>query len=148
MAGVTIRFDARELKRDLQEMLDFKVRSVTTNPEVYNQLLWAYAEALQDVLPVDTGALAYGSTGISKYDTLREGDIHTTSKGLVYDPVEYYVRKRNSGGGFAGDVVERHYGCVAKRYSDKVAEREDEGTWEYFVEKAQEILVEGMNNAK
>lgn len=106
MASVSVRFDARQLKRDIYEQMDTKVKAVTTDSVLYEELLWALKDTLVDYLPIDTGALAKGvevqgavsskdGTYVDKKGRVhhrtnypRYGNIRVHARELVYNPYE------------------------------------------------------------
>lgn len=130
MASITVRFDAKYLKDEILRVVDTKVKGVTTNSEVYNDLLWSFQEAMARVLPKDTGALAYGVSGVSeKNGKTRIGDIHTTSKGLVYNPIE--IQHDNSDVHYGGYVIKPEH--IASASIDPM-----------FLKDAQDIILREM----
>ena len=130
MAAITVRFDALYLKDEIRRVTDMKIKSVTNDSQTYEELSWAFRDAMAEVLPVDTGALAYGDVGVSRNGYHRMGDIHTTSKGLVYNPIEFRPSQ------------EVHYGEYAVK-PEMIASASLDPE---FHKRATEIILEKMRN--
>lgn len=144
--AVSIRFDANQLKADIADKIEGKVKGLTTNQQLYNELSEIFYTYIIKYLPKDTGALKMTGAGYAKNDKHH-----------------YYRYPAGTIGGHHGvefDAIEERphslhhyaYGVMSKVF-DNLDVREGvmdammaDGSWDEFCEKAAPIIARYMNN--
>ena len=129
MAGVsvTVTFDARQLKHDINELLDEKVRAVRSDKELYHNILEKVAKYSEPYVPKDKGQLRASATITDRglrYSATNPKDGYNYA-GIQYDNESYRHRPPET----------HHWVDVA------LAEN-----WDDFVLDVAEMVSERMNN--
>ena len=141
---VSFRFNANQLKNSLNQVLENKIQSVTTDNDVYQRLLEIFYTYAIKYFPEDTGALKGIGSGRghnSSYERIPHITI-SPHHGIETNPEEL----RPSGSVFYGRAaLSRVVGDadnIAVAIQDMMI---DNGDWEKFCEEAKEIIVGKMN---
>lgn len=141
--GVSIRFDARMLKSEVSDILDRKIKSLTSNQELYNELSRLFYTYAISYMPEDTGALKMVGQGYSSrsgYYRRPNGTIGG-HHGIEFDAVE---ERPKSDVHYAGPVLRRIFGDpVSQGVMDEMM---SDGSWDAFCEEATPIIAEALNN--
>lgn len=142
MSAVSIRFDARQLKEQIQESLDKKVKAVTSNRDIYTELLELYYTYIVDFFPEDTGALKGVGSGIGKNGYERWPSITiNASDGIRTNPRE---DRPNGSVRYGRMALERVFGDnISAEIFDMLI---SSSKWPKFCKEAEEILTRGMND--
>lgn len=142
---VQLRFNANQVKRDVNEILDRKVKAIKNDDKLYTNLLWAFYGAFQPLTPVDTGAFAYAAGGEAKDGHVRQGYLTISAHhGIERDAVDtnpntgrsqHYYRP------LLGKILDLPEGYNGQ----DIYENMDYGDQVEFLEKAAELITESMN---
>ena len=147
MAGISIRFDANEAKRQINELLDRKTKSIVRNQILYQKLLLLYHSYLEPIMPKDSGALRaspvrqFSGTGRNSKYIRKSGGTYGGHHGLEIDPYEI----RPSGNKhYASYVLGRIYGPdIAQEMQNVLMQT---GLWEDFCIDAAILIEEVMKD--
>lgn len=145
---VRFRIDARDFKKDVQEILDRKIRGITTNTELYDTISNILVDYIRAYLPVDTGALRDQSAGeSSKSGYFREGYLEVSkSHGIVWDAIEHRPTDfRHYAGYVIGRVLGMQAGFTGEDIKDAMIAN---GDWESFLHDCEPYLIEAFNKEK
>lgn len=140
--AISVRIDASALKSEVANILDRKVRSITSNQDLYNELSRLFYTYVISYLPEDTGALKMIGQGYAKNGYYRRpkgtiGGHH----GIEFDAVE---ERPNGDRYYAEPVLRRIFGAnVSEGVMNMMM---SDGSWKKFCEEAAPIISEAMNN--
>lgn len=146
---VQLRFSASDIKEGVEAILKRKVNAVTTNKEVYTELLNTfYYGSIEPTLVkyVDTGAFAYAKGGVSERSGFRRQGFRTISPhhGIERDAVEY---RKNGEVHYFRPLIGRIYGIPAENVDAKsIYDAMHPSIKQEFLTKASKIIAKGMND--
>lgn len=141
---VRFRINARDFKNDIQEILDRKIRGITTNTELYDTLSHILVGYIKSYLPIDTGALRdQGSGESSKSGYFREGYLEVSkSHGIVWDAIEH---RPNEFKHYASFVIGRVLGMQGSINGDDIMEAMmANGDWENFLNDCTPYIIKAF----
>ncbi len=144
---VRFRIDARDFKNDVQEILDRKIKGITTNTELYDTISNILVGYIKNYLPVDTGALRYQAAGESdKSGYFREGYLEVSkSHGIVWDAIEHRPKEFKHYAGYViGRVLGMQPGFTGAEIKEAMMEN---GDWEAFLSDCEPYLIEAFEEA-
>lgn len=142
---VKFRINARDFKKDVQELLNMKIRGITANTELYDTISNILVDYIRDYLPVDTGALRDQAAGESERSGyFREGYLEVSkSHGIVWDAIEHRPKEFKH---YAGYVIGRVLGMQAGWNGEDLKDAMiANGDWESFIEDCEPYLIEAFN---
>lgn len=141
--SVSIRFDAKQLKSDVATILNRKVDAITTNKNLYTELLELYYTYIVGLMPRDTGALQGNGEGKPLHGGYDRFPKITISPGHGIETNPYEARPD-------GKV---YYGRMAleRVFGDDIAQEMQSilmqsGKWAEFCKEAAPLIAEAMNN--
>lgn len=143
MSGISMRIDARKFRSDVSELLDRKIRGITSNTNAYDEISRLLVRYLKDSISdkYDTGALVDQKHGYSdKTGYYREGYLEVSkSHGILWDAYE----DRPSGfRHYAQAVIGKALGIHDGVNGENVREAMmSNGTWEEFLAECEPILI-------
>lgn len=115
-SGVKITFGANRLKKDVNAVLERKVRAVKSDPAVGYAIHSILAEMSDPYVPIDTGALRKSATPTSSY-------------------VKYDAENKDN-----------HYHYAGYQHNLRAWEQDMfSNEWSTFVQRVAEVLTEKMN---
>ena len=141
---IRFRIDAKDFKNDVQEILDRKIRGITTDTRLYDTISNILVSYIKDYLPVDTGALRDQAAGeSSKSGYFREGYLEVSkSHGIVWDALEHRPREFRH---YASFVIGRVLGLQAGWTAlDLKNAMEENGDWDAFIHECEPYLIEAF----
>ncbi len=141
---VKFRINAREFRKDVQEILDKKIKGITTDTEVYDTISEILVGYIKEYLPVDTGALRDQNAGESeKSGYFREGYLEISkSHGIVWDAFEHRSKDFKH---YAGYVIGQVLGMQSGWNGDDIRDAMmANGDWDAFLEECEPYLIEAF----
>lgn len=145
---VRFRINARDFKNDVQEILNRKIRGITTDTKLYDDVSNLLVDYIRAYLPVDTGALRDQSAGeSSKSGYFREGYLEVSkSHGIVWDAIEHRPTDFRH---YTGYAIGHALGLTPNFNGDDVRDAMiKNGDWEAFIKDCEPYIIEAFDEEK
>lgn len=143
---VRFRIDAREFKRDVEEILDRKIRGINADTELYDtisRILVGYIKTYLNT-KIDTGALRNQGAGESeKSGYFREGYLEISkSHGIIWDAFEHRPKEfRHYAEIVIGEVLGMQKGWTGADIREAMIAN---GDWYNFLRDCEPYLVKAF----